>query len=431
LAAEGVRFEHAIVQKTKTSPSMASLLTSTYAHTHGIITGRSWLPSELDTLAELLAGAGLRTAAFVSNSNLDSTFNFHQGFETHVNARPTVGSNVAEAVNGLALPWLEENHEEPFFLYVHYIDPHAPYDPPPPFRDRFVGDEHFGELGDPGVPIGRGFVGVIPRSAAIEDGSTDLDLYRARYDGEIAYMDAKMGELLGRLRELGLEEETLVVFTSDHGESLWEHGVYCNHGLFAYENNTRVPLVFRYPPALPAGRVAEAVVQSIDVMPTILELLRLQTPPQAEGESLLPLLLGEGTKRLDAAFSEAGYVKGLLITAIRTRRWKLIHNPRGVDVARDAFRPRILLSPTRARRLWGAAHGGPGGNRRWELFDVQADPGETVNLARERPEVLRTLRHRLEAWQAQAPPGRDPKRLPKTKLPDEVREELRALGYLR
>jgi arylsulfatase A-like enzyme len=429
-AAEGTRFVDAIVQKPKTSPSMASILTGTYPHTHGLIDCKSWLPDEALTLPEILAERGWQTAAVVSNANLSPTFNFDQGFETHVHIDKKAGGHEATRVNAVALEWLEENHERPFFLYVHYMEPHARYSPPPPYRDRFVGDELWGEHRGLRPPIGRDRLGTIHRRDAIEGGSRDLDLYVARYDGEIASVDEQIGRLLDRLRELGLEDTTLVAFTSDHGESLTEHAVYFDHGQFAYENNLRVPLILRYPPAIPVGHVEETVVQSIDLAPTLLDLLGVPPPREIEGRSLLPLMLGGAPARPGVAYAEAGYVKGKLITAIRTREWKLIFNPRGAHPASDAFHPAVLLHPLRLKTLWRAAHGGPGSWRRWELFHLPSDPDEETDLASERPEVLAELQARLEGWLATAPAERNPVHMKKEKLPPDILEELRALGYV-
>jgi arylsulfatase A-like enzyme len=430
LAAEGVRFEHAIVQKSKTSPSVASLLTGTYPHTHGIVTSSSWLPDEAVTLPEILDDAGWTTAAFVANSGVSATFNFHQGFRTHVQVKKREGGNHAERVSRHVLPWLEENHAEPFFLYVHYIDPHSPYDPPEPFRGRFTGDDLYAPFRDVRLPIGETFTRMIFEKAVIDDGATELALYLARYDEEIAYVDAEVGRLLATLKELGREEDTLVVFTSDHGESLYEHEIYFNHGLYAYEDNIRVPLVLRYPPALESGRVEEDVVESIDLMPTILEMLGLPPHPEVEGQSLVALLLGAGDARPRSAFAEGGYDKENLIRAIRTRNWKLIFNPKGADLHADPFRARILLSPTRTRTLLNAVHGGPGSTARWELYDVSEDPAEEVNLVERRPEVFASLQRDLEAWMALAPAERNPRVIDPGDLPEDVLEELRALGYI-
>jgi arylsulfatase A-like enzyme len=293
-----------------------------------------------------------------------------------------------------------------------------------------VNDALYGRFDDLDVPLGKEALGTLRPKVLIEGGSTDIDLYVARYDGEIAYVDDEIGRLLGRVREMGLDDETLVILTSDHGESLTERQLYFQHGMFAYEEHTRVPLILRYPPILPAGQVPETVIESIDLMPTVLDLLGLPANPLSEGRSLLPLMLGGEPSAPGLAFSEAASHPEKLIRAIWKDGWKLVFHPEGADLGRDPFRPRVLLSPRRVRALWWAVHGGPGAGRRWELYDLRSDPGEQVNLVQERPDVFASLRRDLEAWIASAPPNREDPTVDLDELSPDVVENLRALGYI-
>ncbi|MBP7148034.1 MAG: sulfatase [Acidobacteria bacterium] len=429
LAAEGAVFEQALVQKTNTSPSVATILSGTYPYTHGLMTVRAWLPDGVLTLPEMLRGR-YRTAGLVTNINLSRAFNFQQGFDDYVEIGTLSGPSDARHATDAMLKWLDAHGDQPFFAYLHYLDPHAPYAPPAPYRGRFEHDEHASRHDGPGPPVGGTHLGEIHRYAYIEN-SRDIDLYVARYDEEISYVDAELGRVLAALRAKGLDRDTLLLLTSDHGESLGEHEVYFGHGQVPFEDEARVPLVLRYPPGIAAGRRVPAPVETVSIAPTILDALRLPHPVRFEGRSLWPLLAGAGEDAPRPAFIEVGKTPATLMNAIRTGRWKLIRNLGGVDLGRDTLRAEMLLEPKELRRLWRAAHDGPGVPREWELYDLREDPRELRDLARERPEIARELWDRLAAWLAAAPPGRVSRRIDLDDLSPEAVEQLRSLGYVR
>jgi arylsulfatase A-like enzyme len=337
--------------------------------------------------------------------------------------------------------WLAEREragrDDPFFLYVHYMDPHTPYAPPPGFdEDLFVGDELYGQYAHLDVPIGEGYVGMLDEHLVLEGGSHEIDLYVARYDAEIAYCDREIGRLIDSMRARGWLDESLLVVTADHGESMTEHGVYFNHGLFPYENNIRVPLIVRHP-AFEAGRRVADVVQSIDLAPTLLDASGLDLPDAIEGETILPLLLGQGGKSLDLAFAEAGESHGgSLITALRTRESKLIAFRRRaptwyeegmgiVGVLREAaFDPGRFYDFMAAFELEGDRE------HERELYDIAADPDEEVNLVEERPEDVRALSERLEPFREAAFELRPDTRIDESEMDAETLETLKSLGYV-
>ncbi len=431
LAASGTLFAQAIVQNPKTSPSVATILSGTYPHTHGIATIGTWLPDRVLLLPEVLAPRGFTTASFVANVNVGAIFNFDQGFQTMVQVGGRRVDNDAARVNAAVIPWLEEHRDDDrFFLYVHYVDPHAPYDPPEPYRDMFVRDEHWGAWDGYDVPFGDTHVGRIEHWLAIDD-STDVDLYVARYDAEIRYVDAKVGELLRELERLGLADDTLVVLVADHGESLGEHGWYFSHGLSLHETDVHVPLLFRLPGRLPAGRVVDGQVESVDIAPTVLDLLGIPTPPTMEGRSLVPLLLGDRREGEPVTHMEAGSRIGRQRKGIRTERWKLVYNADGIDLDREPFSPFLYLRVHRVNQLWATRRGGPGRYAMWSLWDLANDPAEERDLYRERPEVVERLRPLLVDWIAREPADRRPKRMREADMSPELREQLRSLGYVR
>ncbi|MFQ5845120.1 MAG: sulfatase, partial [Planctomycetota bacterium] len=320
-------FTNAIVQKTKTSPSVASLLTGTYPHTHGIVNCRTRLPDEAVTLAEELQGRGFATHSIVANANVGAAFNYDQGFEAVEEVWSDPQGNDARGVTDAALAWLAGSAagRRPFFLYVHYIDPHTPYAAPAPYTEMFVGDPFYGRFAHVRVGLGDGSVGSIRPAAFLPGRPTDVDYYVARYDAEIAYLDHHLGRLFHGIERLGLARDTLVIFTSDHGEALSEHDVFFSHGKFAYEETARVPLVVRLPGAVPAGRIVDAVVEVTALAPTVLEALGLAPVEPMEVAGVWDLARGAAPRRR-AAFVEAGSDPRGLVAAIRTARWKLIEN---------------------------------------------------------------------------------------------------------
>ncbi|HEV8578186.1 MAG TPA: sulfatase [Thermoanaerobaculia bacterium] len=407
LGREGVVFWRAVSQWPKTSPSFASMLSSTYGHTNGLVrtTGQR-LPDRLFTVAELLKAARFDTSAAVANVNLGKVFNFHQGFDIYreIWEEGEDDGSGTELVTRRGLELLERGfHRRPFFLWLHYFDPHAPYEPPGALDEMFVGDRYF----DPArrAPLHtrkRRDLGGIPVQSRL--GREDrIDYYVAQYDAEIRYVDEQIGILLRALEGLGLASNTLVILTADHGESLGEHNYFFEHGRFPYDDCVRVPLILRGPGTGTPGRLVRSPVELIDVLPTVLELAALPPSPDAEGKSLRPLLVGDReTGRRWTAFSESGYAENYQ-RSITSERYKLISVPDSED-----------------RRVMQG--------RELELYDLQEDPGEKRNLIDERPDVARPLEKRLRRWMAGSRAG--------ARAPEAVRidpgteERLRSLGYL-
>jgi len=292
-AEQAVVFDAAQSSSSWTLPGIASIMTSFYTSTHGCWNGRSRLAPSFETLAERLHAAGWRTGAVVNHVFLARDYGLDQGFEDYDDAlveQTKEASHLAitaPAVTEKGLAWLAargERSDEPWFLWVHYFDPHQDYQPHPGIS------EAFGE-------------------------TAPVDLY----DGEIAFTDRYVGALLGGLRELGLERRTAVVVVADHGEEFEEHGrTGHRHGLFAEVQ--RVPLLIRAPGCAPR-RVAEAV-SLVDLEPTVLELLGLQAPDETAGRSLVPALEG---RPLDSVpvLGELGF-NTVTCESIVVDGWKLI-----------------------------------------------------------------------------------------------------------
>ena len=357
LAASGVRFATARAHNVVTLPSHANILTGRLPTEHGIRDNAGFrLGDGVETLATILKARGYRTGAFVSAFPLDSRFGLTRGFDVyddrlggaqHSRSLTPQERRGRETV-AAARRWLEEQDGRTF-LWLHLYDPHFPYAPPAPFDTRFAADP---------------------------------------YHGEVAETDDSLAPLLDPLLKARDDGRTLVVLTSDHGESLGDHEEE-THGIFAYEATLRVPLILFQPGLGP--RVVEQPVRHVDLLPTILDALEVPPPPGVPGTSLLPLAWG-GPGPPDACYFEA-------LSASLNRGWAPL---RGAVRGRTKYVD--LPIP--------------------ELYDLASDPRELTNLAAARPqelEAMRTLLARMRAGEAEARRGREDA---------ETLERLKALGYV-
>jgi arylsulfatase A-like enzyme len=396
LAREGARFDLAYAPMATTAPTHATIFTSLYPIAHRVVTNAIPLAPQVETLAEILAARGYQTAAVVSSFVLDARFGYAQGFgvwdddfdgETSTFRRREFGGQRIEhgfdrrgdETTRRAVRWLEAIRERarPFLLFVHYFDPHDPYTPPRPFVERF---------------------------ARAPEGTSDLPVLIGRYDGEIAFMDAAIGDLLAAVDRLRLARETLVVVTADHGEGLMQHGA-MTHGVHIYDEQVRVPLVVRWRGQIPP-RVVDAPVELVDLLPTVLDLLGVDGGGRAFQGRSLAAALRDGAP-LDA--ERAVFLHRRPYPPDKSGPIRAIGEQFGIRHGR-----------------WKYIEGREEGT--WQLFDLEADPGERVNLHDVEAETAAALAGRLEAWRqahAVGPPG-----LPSHPLTDDERARLRALGYV-
>lgn len=334
LAARGVRFGQAIVQVPLTAPSHASILTGAYPQAHKVRDmGGFILDPKIPTLATILSHSGLDTAAFIGAAVLNRHYGMNRGFavyaddmkeKTDLKKLPGVVAEVrAEIVTQRAMDWLERRAQRQgsagrFLMWVHYYDPHFPYDPPEPFRSRY------------------------PKSL---------------YAGEVAYTDDQIGRLLKGFPERNLLDDTLVVLIADHGESLGDHGEY-THGVFLYDSTVRVPLIVAGP-GVPAGHVVNQQVRSIDVMPTIVDFLGVSPGGQVHGVSLMPAIVEGKGVRSNYCYMETLYPKTTMgwseLRGMRTDEWKLVVAPKPelYQIAQDRSESHNLVSkrPAEADQL--------------------------------------------------------------------------------
>ncbi len=418
VAAAGARFSDVVAPAAWTKPSTGTLFTGLYPSRHGALYHGSSLklPDGMRTLAEAFRERGYVTAGFVSNPNIKAVFDFDRGFDLFFDSpvedtltlaciRASLTGRILTSlirhqfnwnyendvrqINEHVIAWLEENHDAPFFLYVHYIDPHVPYDPPASYREQFEQEHGFAVFNKRAKLVGQ-----------------DL------YDAEIRYTDDGLRELVERLRGLGIWERTLFVFTSDHGEEFFEHEV-LGHGFSLFQAVIRVPLVL-HGPAVPAGGVIEEPVQILDLPSTVLDLAGFGVERFGDGRSFAGALRdrrwsGDTEYFLENEFGQDyGNQRAFAFTGVRKGRWKL------VLTEHNAFFP--PENPANARQA---------------LYDLWNDPAEEKNLigAEEHRAIAEGMLEGLRRHSQFLVESGFRDATPSALTPD-VEASLRALGYV-
>ena len=432
LAREGALFLQARADTPWTTPSMASVLTGTYATAHGLkSTSVNRLREESVTLAELLSQHGYNTAAIVGSFPVDSIYRLDQGFAHYDDAftkpiwifpdhqmehvESEFSENLADRamftlwkaandsrrddseVTDAAIAWLAAGPARPFFLWVHYFGPHGKPDwrVPPAEREK---------------------------------------LRLASYDGELAETDRQVGRLLDELDARGLAKDMLVVLHADHGDSLGEQG-YVGHGMLLNEATLRIPLILRWPGRIEAGLPVARQAQNVDILPTVLAAAGIEPPPGLDGMSLLPLAEGASTKGDDGAAPRVAYMEtyysahrgfakpvtlpdgtqtklGLIRRGVQEGRWKFVRTEAHAlfDVPAEEA---PAIPEEMARAEFNEA-----------LFDLAT--GDAYDVIAQHPDIAQHLRARLDAELARE---KSAEPAPAAPLDPEMRKRLEALGY--
>lgn len=302
LAAQGVLFEMCIAQTPLTLPSHTSILSGTYPLHHQVRdNGGFQVPETLEMISEVLKKKGFRTSAFIASYVLHSKWGINQGFDTYSDDfdlskydKISLGNvqKPAEEVLDNARQWLIENKTTRFFTWIHLYDPHTPYDPPSPFKEKYP---------------------------------------KRPYRGEVEYMDAQLGLFFQFLEEQGIADNTLIILAADHGEGLGQHEE-MTHGFFIYETTVRVPLIIKAPFHFPVQRI-KTIVELVDLAPTILEALDIPIPSSYQGESLLGLMMQNQPRHKNTAYTESYYPRfhfgwSELKAIYYQNHWKYIQAPK-------------------------------------------------------------------------------------------------------
>jgi arylsulfatase A-like enzyme len=356
-------FDHAYTYWPKTRASFIMMMTGRRPSQNGYSKTHPMLLDFNPTIASALQGAGYQTAAFVDNANVAGELGYSKGFTSYRgmwdDKALATEPQRARAISDGGISLLRSlPRDRPFFLWLHYVSPHAPYTPPPPFDTKFL---DAAATGGPELRVTRDYHGGIHRDLAVA-GHSNLGYYVAQYDGEIAAVDEEVGRVLSALHDSGRAQDTMVVLASDHGESLGEHGYYFDHGEDLFEPSLRVPLVVAMPGAKP-GR-SDAFASTLDILPTILDGVKVSYPPDLAGQSLLPAVAGGKLSARTRLFAQNDY------------------NLRGT------FDDRLKLVATPVT----------GDRDQWALYDRQADPGEAHNVRQQRLDDFRIQRRELDLY---------------------------------
>lgn len=392
LLSGGVRFEDATAQRATTWPSLASALTGLYPSGHGVIQNGYGFPDDVPTLPLMLQQAGYQTAAFLGNMCRAN----HRGWDAFKCTRSGDGRLVRLVSN-----WNEQlNPEKPFFLWLHYFGAHGPYLNGQKLAAQELDPEYAGIVAPKKFRLNR----IMTEGIQLTD--ADQQHLDALYDAAVMGTDRYIGYMLTLLNERRLLDRTVIVLLADHGEDLYDHHGYLYHACSVYQTGLQVPFGLVAPGILAAGATVSGPVELVDVAPTLIDLLGLEPPTELHGHSLLPLL----TSKPPAASARQAYSEygSTAIHTVTDGRWKLVDNP-------EEFVPICFQgAPTDLYPL-----------QRVELYDLESDPQELHNLAAQRPEKVAELqgliRHRFTGLGERNQPQ---------DVPEDLKEELRALGYL-
>ena len=379
IAKQGVQFEQAYVQWASSLPSHSSIMTSLQPYLHGAFPNGNQLNPEVLTLAKILKAYGYTNGAFVTNRLVGNQYNFEIGFErffdlaniTYSNSTKTAwmhSLNLIKVIDklkrndiftDLALSWIEDNKDDPIFLWLQLLYPHAPYEPPSKFLKKF--EDSYAGIADGTLEQ----ISLITKNA-LQLSVEDQDHYSALYDGEVAYSDYQIGRVINKLKELNILENSLIVITSDHGENLYEHSYeYGHYGV--YDSSIRIPLIFSMPQKLSQHKKIKQIVQSIDMTPTILDLVDIEKPDQFQGKSLMPMMFDKEVNWESTAYSIMLQTRRNFF-AIRSDDWKIM-----LTVLSDK-------------------------SKKFELYHIPSDPNELNNRLDSEPVIADSLKNVLVSW---------------------------------
>jgi len=405
LATTSATFANAYDNENWTKPSVTTMWSGLYPKTHGARQATSHVDESIRFLSQQLQDNGFLTGAFIANAVVSKTFGFDKGWSLFQNDSDSNTDGNASKLYPHAAEWMEQHKDERFFLYVQSVDPHTTYDVAKEYRESYYKGNYRGQIGDSFDREEQ----MLVDNGKMKVTDDDMDFIRALYKGEVTYQDHYLAELIDKITDLGLMEDTLIVITNDHGEELRDHGT-MGHGWPLFEEQIRAPLLMHYPPIFAPGSSVTQVIEHVDLAPTILDSLGVAPMKSADGLSFLPFLEDGIGKRQHPFYAVAWTRKGM--RSVRVGDWKLIS---------------------------GKSSG-------WMyLFNLKDDPGEQANL------IKKGMVHSAGAQlagrlcqvylgEALASPNKS-ERLQRTRqaqhynspeisVDEKTRKELEALGYL-
>ncbi len=398
LAADGAVFKNHHPQAPYTRPSLSSLVTSRYPASLGITENVPPLPQSATTMAEMFAGDGYVTGGFVSQYLLSAHFGFNQGFHYFYN-HPN--DTTVDTIFGDLLPWTQAHLADNTFVWTHLFDPHGPYRPPAEFAAPFQKDGLWNADSATLTAGQKKATGPFIPGYVAEEGQLERRQYVARYDGELAYVDNRIGQLVKWIEDHGIAEQSMLIVTADHGESMTEHGRYFCHGSL-YDHDLHVPLVVWAPGRIKAGTVVTERTAHLDLVPTMLDYAGMPIPASVKGKSLRPLI-------------ETG--------AKATQPYTVALVGQGEEEALAVYSddPLTLLVDFNGKPI--------------EAYDLAKDPGQLENLLPARQADAERIAEGYRTWMAAQLKDDAPKPKAKAKakppaMSDDERARLEALGYL-
>lgn len=393
LAAKGFRFDTVITSGCSTKASLTSLFTGLDYRYHKIISHTEVLSDSFLTLAEVFHQNGYDTAGFTATPMIQKSFNYQQGFGVYEDFMTVKQSSYISAGRVVArvLDWLDERRNDaPFFIYVHFQEPHPPWDCSSPWLSNEEEESRF---------FGRGCAYIPTQKELIQISADKIFNLIAKYDGAVYFADQQVGRILNKLKAEGLLDKTVVAVSSDHGMELLDHGS-TTHGYCPYDEVVKIPLVVYPGEALPQPKVIKKLGRIFDIGPTLLGLAGLPVPEAYEGRSLLHKANPE---------PKLAFTFGYDVVSVRTPRYKLVSQN-----IRNTY-----------SRFWKK----PG----YELYDLQLDPREQQDISQKKPKLFNRLKSALDTY-------RDDlenmefiagTRIPRKKhLDEETTRRLRTLGYI-
>lgn len=407
LAADGVTFFNTYASSPWTLPSHVSLLTSLHAVRHQVAYENDTMDPSLMTLADILRTSQFYCAALTGGGFVSAKYGFSKGFNSYSDEGGVLRQDSAEHLFQAADRWLEREKDKGFFLFLHTFQPHSPYACPYPYKTMFLEENprwrHLDLMGFLG-----GVKGIFQKLT-----ETDRRNIVGLYDGEIRYTDEEMiGPLIEDLKNTGLYDRTMIIFTSDHGEEFFDHHGW-GHGHSLYDESLKVPLIIKFPESRFKGRRIHDIVSLVDIFPTVLEEAGIDfSGMDIDGRSLLPLIEGK-------ASGDRKFLANIAADVLASRIPQKIAMNRGREklILNKPFTPedlRFFLYPPPERGLV-------------ELYDLGTDPEEDRNIADQRPRVASAMIRVIDEI-IQAIPE---KKTEKLEMDEELREQLRALGYIR